>query len=388
MQIKRSNYIPIFIEKFYAHLFFVFFVAQILSPSVGEKTLYLEIIVALINPFFLFWIKKQPIRKRYFFVYIAILAVMIFGNISLAIKFFTITISVFFLFYSYDKKLFFLKPYIIISIAFAIFQLYFTFFNPELAQLIGPTNISKMIWGNYATATFTNFYTVFWFPRVSGLSREAGFFASFLVAYILFLYLDNKNKHISSSYLYKILLSVGYVVSFSKMSLVLIAVFVLNQLKYLIDKIPFLLTLVVFVLCLMFFWDSQRNYLLEYENITFLHRFGGYASLFDVDLLQLLFGINSPSEINTQLAYIVNEDLKNFAGFSGFILHNGILVVTILLVALYYMGISSTGLIILLLLTINVQLDTNQNFVVLSYFIILKFFSNRRIIFRSSNANN
>ena len=172
------------------------------------------------------------------------------------------------------------------------------------------------------------------------------------------------------------------------MSLVLIALFVLNQMKYLIDKIPFLITLIVFVLCLMFFWDSQRNYLLEYENITFLHRFGGYASLFDVDLLQLLFGINSPSEINTQLAYIVNEDLKNFAGFSGFILHNGILVVTILLVALYYMGISSTGLIILLLLTINVQLDTNQNFVVLSYFIILKFFSNRRIIFRSSNANN
>lgn len=378
----------IVLEKILSNLFFLFFIAQILSPSIGDRTIYLEVLVAIINPFFIVWIKNQPIKKRYFFIYVAILAILVIGNISLAIKFFAISVGVLFLYYSYNRNIFFIKPYIVLSILLAVFQLYFTFFNPELARLIGPTNIAQMIWGNYATATFTNFYTVFWFPRVSGLSREAGFFASFLVAYILFLYLDNKNKHISSSYLYKILLVVGYVVSFSKMSLVLIAVFVLNQLKYLIDKIPFLLTLLVFVLCLMFFWDSQRNYLLEYENITFLHRFGGYASLFDVDLLQLLFGINSPSEINTQLAYIVNEDLKNFAGFSGFILHNGILVVTILLVALYYMGISSTGLIILLLLTINVQLDTNQNFVVLSYFIILKFFSNRRIIFRSSNANN
>jgi hypothetical protein len=137
----------------------------------------------------------------------------------------------------------------------------------------------------------------------------------------------------------------------------------------------------------MLFWDTQRDYLLKFENLTFLHRFGGYPSLFDINLSQLLFGINSPLELNTQLANTVNEEFKNFAGFSGFILNSGIIIVAIVLIAIYYMGVSSTGLLILLFLTINVQLDTNQNFVVLSYFIILKFFSNRKVVFRSSNAN-
>jgi hypothetical protein len=362
-------------------------VAQILSPSVGEKTLYLEIIFALINPFFIFWVKMQPIKKKYFFMYISILCIMAFGGISIAIKFFSISISVLFLFYAYNKRLFFLKPYILLSIIIAIFQLYFTFFNPELATLIGPTHISQIIWGDYATATNTNFYTVFWFPRVSGLSRESGFLASFLVTYILFLYLDNKNKINNTSFAYKILLAIGYVLSFSKMSFVLVVVFLLNKMKYTIDKIPFFITLLGFILIFMLFWDTQRDYLLKFENLTFLHRFGGYPSLFDINLSQLLFGINSPLELNTQLANTVNEEFKNFAGFSGFILNSGIIIVAIVLIAIYYMGVSSTGLLILLFLTINVQLDTNQNFVVLSYFIILKFFSNRKVVFRSSNAN-
>lgn len=372
------------LEKFLSIFFFLFFVAQILSPSIEGRTIYLEILVALINPFFIFWIINQPIKKKYFFVYVAILAIFTIGYAPLALKLFTTSISVLFLFYSYNRNIFYIKPYIILSILFAIFQFYFTFFDYKLAYLIGPTNISQMIWGSYATPTFTNFYTIFWFPRVSGLSREAGFFASFLVVYIFFLYLDNQDKKIHSSFLFKMILAIGYIVSFSKMSLILFVIFLLNLMKKIINKIPILLTVILFVVVLMLFWDSQINYLLEPSHATFLDRFGGYTALSHVDLSQLLFGIDSPSEINTQLAHIVNEEFKNFAGFSGFILHNGILVVTLVLISLYIVGVSNTGLIILLLLTINVQLDTNQNFVVFSYFIIIKFFSNRRILFKRS----
>ena len=54
-------------------------------------------------------------------------------------------------------------------------------------MLIGPNNIASLVWGNYATETFTNFYAVFEFglPRTAGLSREAGFFASFLAVMVL-----------------------------------------------------------------------------------------------------------------------------------------------------------------------------------------------------------
>lgn len=377
----------IVLEKILSNLFFLFFVAQILSPSIGDKTFYLEILVAVLNPFFILWVKNQPIKKRYFFMYVAILIISLVGNISLAIKLFAISIGVLFLYYSYDRNIFYIKPYITLSLLLAIFQLYFTFFNPELATMIGPTNIAQTIWGSYATATFTNFYTVFWFPRVSGLSREAGFLASFLVVYILFLYLD-KDRQTNVSLFYKILLTIGYIISFSKMSLVLFGVLILNIIKNLINKLPVILTIILFVLIMIFYWDSNTDYLLEQQNVTFLHRFGGYPTIFDLNLYQLIFGISDTSEIKSDIGREIHNQFQSYAGFSGFIIHNGILVLILIISGLYIVGISSTGILILLFLTINVQLDTNQNFVVLSYFIILKFFSNRRIIFRSLNANN
>jgi hypothetical protein len=384
---RGKNNISI-LEKLYAHLFFLFFVAQILSPSFGERTLYLEIIFALINPFFLFWVKNKPIKQKYFFLYIAIFFIIIIGNITVGIKLLVLTIGVLFLFYAYEKNIFYIKTYLMFSIILAIFQFYFTIFNPQLAQLIGPTNISQVIWGDYATETYTNFYTVFLFPRVSGLSREAGFFASFLVAYITFIFLNNSKLRINSSIFEKIFLSIGYILSFSKMSLVIIGLFFIIKLRSLINKLPLIITVISFVFVIMLFWENNISYLMELENDTFLHRFGGYPTLLDMDLQQILFGIVNPSEINTKLAKTVQDRFITFSGFSGFIIHNGIFVLLFLLVGLYLAGVSSAGMLVLLLLTINVQLDTNQNFVVFAYFIVFKFFATKKIILKRTNANN
>lgn len=46
----------------------------------------------------------------------------------------------------------------------------------------------------------------------------------------------------------------------------------------------------------------------------------------------------------------------------------------LLIVLLINFQISATGVVLLLFLTLNVQIDTNQNFVTLAYFIVFMYF--------------
>lgn len=377
------------LEKIYAHLFFLFFTTQILSPSIHEKTLYIEVFIAIFDPFFLLWLKKQNIKKKYFYGFASIVFIAILGNLIVTIKLFTTLLEVLFLFYAYERKVFYLKGYLFLSIVVAIFQFYFILTNPSIAHLIGPTNIAKTVWGSYATATFTNFYTVFLFPRVSGLSREAGFFSALLVAYIFFIYIENKKTNKSLPWVQKLILTIGYILSFSKMSLILFPVYIIEKLKNLINKIPFVIAIIIFLVSMIVFWSIYEYYLLEPSNITFTHRFGGYVSLTNVDLKQLLFGVAHPNEIHGPIGkFLENNGLSNFAGFSGLILNRGVLVTVALLLSIFFAGVNTTGVILLILFTIDVQLDTNQNFVILAYFIIFKFFSTKKFKFRKHNVNN
>lgn len=61
------------LEKIWAALFFLFFTAQILSPMINGKTIYMEIVIALLNPSFLYWILKNfKFEKKYVFVVFSI----------------------------------------------------------------------------------------------------------------------------------------------------------------------------------------------------------------------------------------------------------------------------------------------------------------------------
>jgi len=377
------------LEKIYANLFFLLFTAQILSPSIYGKTIYLEVFVAIINPFFLLWLKKQNIKRSYFYSFMSIMFIIIIGNWVSAVKISTILLEVSFLFYAYERNVFYLKRYLFLSIIVAMFQFYFTLTNPLMASLIGPENIAKTVWGKYATATNTNFYSIFLFPRVSGLSREAGFFASLIVAYIFFIYLENKKKHTSLPWPQKFILTVGYILSFSKMSLTLFFAYIIEKLKNILNKIPRIIVVIFFLVSMIVLWSTNENYLLKPSNITFTHRFGGYVALTDINLKQLIFGVTHTGEIDNPVSkFLENNGYLHFAGFAGFILNYGILTTISLLLFLFFMGVNTTGIILLILFTINVQFDTNQNFVVLTYFLILKFFSTKKIKFGKSNVYN
>ena len=377
IQLAKKHNKTKLIEKFLANLFFLFFVAQIFSPYISGRTIYLELFIAIFNPYFLHWIKNKKITKQILWFIIGGGILIILLQLILVVKLIAIFISVLFLFYAYDRNMFYLDRYLILSILIAILQFSFLFIDPAITHLLGPTNITKIIWGAYATPSFTNFYTVFWIPRVSGLSREAGFFASFLMVSILFFYLERRRNGLKPKRkIINLFLWIGYILSFSKMSILLVPIMFIEKSRKYINLIPFVLTVVFFVLFFMFFWDYNRNFMLNSD--TFLHRFAGYPSLFDINLKQLFLGIKNVSEIDSIFAQALSYKFDNFAGFSGFLLDKGLFVLFVFLAILWITGLPSSGILLLLLFTLNVQLDTNQNFVVMAYFILYKYYVDKQ----------
>lgn len=368
-------------EKILVNLFFIFFTFQILSPYINGKTIYLEVFIMSLNPYFVLWLINGKIKKKLFIIiYLSFLLLGIL-NIGSCLKLFTTCILVIYFFYIWEKKLFYLEYYVIISVIFAVFQFIFLLINPSLAYIIGPENISKVMWGKYATPTYTNFYTIFFIPRVSGLSREAGFLASLICIVIFLLYIQRERENKRSSVILKIFLFIGYVLSFSKMSIIILFLILIEKFKNYINKIPYVLIVIIYVVFWIVFWSYNKEYLLDPKNITFLHRFGGYLTLTELNYKELLFGVNSIENIHSIYSYqCFISGFNFFAGFAGFIISRGLVFTIIWLLFLFLIGVTPSGILLLLLSTINVQLDTNQNFVVLSYFIVFKYYLNRRYI--------
>ncbi len=362
------------LEKTYSHLFFIFFAAQILSPEIDGIAIYLELLIALVNPYFLNWTRKIKIKKTQAVSLVLFLVLIASGGLFIAIKVLAIIIAVAYLIYSQERECFYLFRYVVVSILFAVAQFVFLKTNPAYSFLLSPTYISQIIWGDYSVATFSNFFTVFMFERVSGLSREAGFMASLLVA-VTVLYVSRlKEKENSVSIVFAFLMGTGLVLSFSKMTLVVIPALLLILFKKEINKFPYPLMPLFFTVALCFFWIANYDFLIQSSNVSYLHRFAAYVALPDLQLYQLLLGINSPYEIDSSIVKVTNFHFLGFAGFAGQIINNGLLSMMALLGLIYIFGIGSAGLLLLLMLTLNTSLETNQNFVVLAYFIVFKYF--------------
>lgn len=368
------------LERIGSHLFFTLFVAQILSPYIWGVTIYLEVILALLNPFFLGWVAKKQFDSRAYWLLFGILGVGVFAGVAVAVKFVVVVLSVMFLHYAYERRIFYLGWYLGASILVAVVQFASLILEPTIARTIGPSNIAQSIWGAYATPTFTNFYAVFLVDRVSGLSREAGFLASLVVGAILLVYLEAKRFGHAVSGVYKAVLFAGWILSLSKMSFILLPVLMLEKVSKLINLVPRFLAVVFFVALFMVFWNFNSEYLLNPTNDSFLHRFGAYMALQSIDSEQLFLGVHSLEDVDSIYASLLSLGFDSFTGFAGFVFHYGILAVTVFFVALIFSGVSTTGLLILLLLTVNVELDTNQNFVILAYFIAFKFYSSCKVV--------
>lgn len=370
-------------EKILAHLFFFFFSFQIFSPYIGGRTLYLELIVALLDPYFWKWVINKKKGDKIVYAMGFIFIPLLFLNLFISIKILSTIILVLFLSYTWERKLFFLKYYLVISILVAVIQFVTLYIAPEISIMLGPENLSKIVWGSYQTPTYTNFYSINgYIPRVSGLSRESGFLASYIITYITLLYVSTKrNSYLIVSAKDKFILTIGFVMSFSKISLVLIFVLVLEKIRNVLNRyISPVFVLILFVVGMTYFW-YHNNYLTQDENITYTHRFGGYAVIPDIeDINVLLFGEEKVSRIKVDSIFARNcssmvYDLGDeYAGLGGTLLSCGILMTLLLFLLFIRYGVNSTGILVLLLLTINVNIFTNQNFVIMAYFIVLKYY--------------
>lgn len=357
-------------EKILGLLFFVFFTAQILSPSIADRTIYLELVIAVLNPYFWIWLLPIRVNMTHLVILILLCLIVATGHMITAFKLSVNFFYIIYLTYLHKRNLWFLRIMLSVSIAFALAQISTLGIDPEFSQMIGSSNIAQTIWGGYATASYTNFYAIFedGLPHVSGLSREAGFMCSLIIVAMWLEYLQyKKERYLNKKF--DIWLIVGYICSFSKMGFVIFISYAVERLRGFINKIPITCVVLLFVSVMTIIWANNQAYLVDISNVTFLSRFGGYAALNDMDLYQLIFGVDRLNEISSFPAITEYYGENLFAGFGGWILYNGLIVCILFIGIVYALGISTTGILMILLFTINVQPDTNQNFVALTWFI-------------------
>ena len=363
-------------EKILANGFCFFFVAQILSPMIGDRTIYLDFLLVVLNPFFILWISKYKISPNHIDIIILLGVVVVLGHPMTSAKFIFTFVEVAYLFYLYERRLWYVNRYILLSVLVAVIQFYGLFFMPEISLMFSPDTISSAVWGSYAMITNPNFYALMedGIPHMSGLSREAGFMASLLLIGICTDYLFSKEGYWTTSKVTKVFYVIGYIITFTKMSLLIVPVYIIQRIRRIIKLVPLCIIFFFWVISMMVFWSYYQDFLLEASNITFLHRFGAYVSLWNLDTIELLFGIENIKKRDSFAAYTMGVDYSFFAGFGGWLVTNGLLSGIVYLLILWRLRVTSVGLLMLLLLTINVQVDTNQNFVVLAYFIIFKYY--------------
>lgn len=354
-------------DRLSAHLFFLLFVAQILSPTYFGVTIYLEVLVALVTPGYWRWfasLRSSGGAAVSFLLLCASLAVARPAGMAEVVA---LTVTVLYLVYTYERGNFLLFRYLGLSIALAIIQSTLLQLGSPLAFDLGPQNISTTVWGSHATATRTNFYSILGgVDRVSGLSREAGFFASLIVVSAVVFWLGPRRP----SRLKFGALALGWVLSLSKMSLLVLPIFLLLMVRRWLDQIPGWLAVLGFAAVCAVGANSFAPFLLEPENESFFHRFGGYLAIDAMTLMQVLGGAEL-TELHAPEARLLAALFTQPAGLSGFFITNGVVVVLLVFMTIVSLGGRATAMLLICMGSINVDPLSSQNFVALTYFAAL-----------------
>lgn len=353
--------------KVFANLFFLFFAWQIFSPSYFGVTVYLECVVAACNPDFWRWLSSLKIRRAAVFGLTLLCAAYLFSDLKSAVSEITTVLTVMYLVYSIERRAFYLFRYLAVSMLLALVQHYYLVRDPKLALDLGPTHLAHLVWGAHATGTYSNFYAaVGSVARVSGLSREGGFFAALLVVAICaYVILRGRSK------LYFLLLAAAYYVSLSKMSFVLLPLAAVIRWRKQLDAVPWVLLMGIYATAVWIFASTHRAFLLDPRHGTYLDRFGSSLLYTSLTTKQWLSGATL-AQVDSPIARLMTQEQGVVgSGISGYILHEGLITVSLFLVALHLLGIRGSGVLILCFATMDLDFRTSQNFVSIAYFLAL-----------------
>lgn len=388
IKLNRDTYISLVF-----FMFSILFLSPVLSPKMGNVTIYLNWFVPFMDGYFdIYIITKVKKQKKEILVTVLLIFVITIlrGSFFKLLKIITIFYTVVYLQYAY-KKIGFKQLYrafnINVYIAIAQFLAYLR--SPSLAYLIGPRNIATMIWGASNSGGNTNFYPIWGnIPRVSGLSREAGFFAALINVIVIVYIFDKKNRGMYERSRFRIrhykqefLFLIAYCISFSKMSLVLPMCILIYCFRKEINKVPFSIGFGVVwavlggVSCYL---NNIGYYTAKNESIS--HRFYGYGIVFkELSFKEFLIGnANGILELNSTAAsdypiynFLLQRGFDSFCGYAEFIICFGYIGLFILLFSLRLLKMETMDLWILLLLTFDVDLTTATSFVALAYWLVI-----------------
>lgn len=349
-------------------LFYMFFTCVILNPQVNGITLYFYLVIPFLDPDFSRFLASTA-RRWAGPLLIAVIASALTSP-SAAVRVLSIGICIGYLMYTAERRISYLHPWMVINILFAIVQFAMYYINRDFSLQLGPTNLSKLIWGDYATMTNTNFYEVFYFTRVSGFSREAGFFSSLLVAsLVLHLFSDSPNKKLIALYL------VGLFISFSKSSMVLFLFAALYPFRYKLRSVHPVVAMAGYYVVV----SAISVYLASHDffgSDTFAHRLAGYAFVFDARLEDLVTGITA-SDVMAHYKYLpyirlIQGDMALgalFGGLPGTIAELGIFSALVVFAVIAFTASDGFVMMIFLFISATVSVTTVTSFIPLAYLI-------------------
>ncbi|ACC75754.1 hypothetical protein PPMP20_16920 [Paraburkholderia phymatum] len=351
-------------------LFYMFFTCVIFNPQISGVTVYVYVVIPFLDPGFARFIGST--FRRWSGPLGVAMIVSFIGSPSVAVRVLSIAVCVGYLLYSSDRGMDYLHQWMAINVIFALAQFVLYYVDQGLSIQLGPKNLSKLLWGEYATETNTNFYEIFYFSRVSGFSREAGFFSSLLVgSFVADIIRGTTSRKMIALY------CIGLFISFSKSSFVFLIFAALYPLRERIRTIHPLIVLLAYtgVFTLIGAYLAHFNF---FDSDTFGHRLGGYAFLFDANLEDVVHGINAGDLIAhyryLPYVHLIERDVQGagvtFAGLPANVAEMGLFSALILFGVVALTASDGFVMLLFLLLTATVSITTVTSFVPLAYLTI------------------
>ncbi|MGV7962395.1 hypothetical protein QPK13_15155 [Photorhabdus tasmaniensis] len=389
-------------------LFFLSFVFSIINFSLGGMSIYFYMFIPFIDINYLKWIISLKIKKNMLIyscalVLIAFLVSINSGSLYYFIKPILLFFSVAYIVYLYIHRYSAFKLvyyFTTISVIFAVAQFILSYIGDS--TVIEPPSIADMLWGKYAIQSRGRFDDGVLFQyRVAGLSKEPGFFSSFLMCIFLVYLYDVRIK--SKTLL--LFFVIGIILSLSKITVafgVIVPIIYLFD-KYVIklDKIHLLVGALIYILlcvCVVYVLYNTYDFISKtYTNPwfaeTYLHRSIGYyvlTSLFEPSVISSFIwgGITEHlSEVIKEFPFLANLRFVNIqpdivffsSGGAYIILQYSFLFYAIFILFLRFLGVGFYSFVIFSLFSSNVNYFAYENWIILGYVFMFVCSSSKKI---------
>lgn len=366
--------------RVFPHVFYLLLTSPVLSPSIGGVSIYLFVIVPLIDPNFIRYLLALPVDRKYVIAFFLLAGASTpYGSAVFLFKVLTIFVTVAYMVFTVRSGTFCLFQYMCLNVLVAAIQFFGTVVLKQ--AILFPDDVGKFLYGRYSLETgVTGAEGYLLNVRFSGLSREPGFFSSLLIASLLLLTGDRDLPH--RRFLIGIHV-VGIVLGFSKISLVFLPVFAIAYLlrKY-VDLVPRWLvvlgSLSVMVLGTLYLYERKG---FDFLDLSLRHRTIGYAILADLDWKDLLFGVGFRNVASRagDIPLIAHSEwfakmpgaVAGGSGLSSVLIDHGVLYLLVLIFLLYLLEVPSYELLLFLAFTVNDNPLTSSSFIMIGIYYLL-----------------